>query len=615
MDASGAMPVERIERVDRSQRVLLTVLALAGVAGFELALMLPWMLGFGLGCLWFNQTYAYVGSGLVLLILWWSFQPEPRRMQPGLRRADQPMLFEVLDGLAQGIEAPPIDEIVLDDSFNAGALLLRRRWQPWRSRRVLVLGIPLLACLPAPAVKAVIAHELGHFSHRHGRLGHWLYRARERWLWFSRQAGQDDSILDRAAARFATWFGPWLARRSFAYSRACEYEADAFAADVVTREVMAASLAAVQVRGDAHERFVSERVAALQSQLAEPPGNIVQRIVQHQQALDLRQASLQADGSADASDTHPPTGRRIAALRETPAAALATAAAWSGPSAGEHWLQGWTSIVQQHDDAFAATHRREWRDEHLRLRAQEMRLQALRAAWTATDERTWLEWQLGTATEALAAADAMLAATPTSALALHVRGAARLSLGDAQGRVDLEASLRADKAWIVPCRLLLAAQVAEGTPPAERQRNAVLLERAMAQRRAAVQSLLHDAMAGRFDAAPVDVTSRGILAAALADGGIVAQAWLVGRTGHAFDGRVHDAALLLLRVDPLQLQAHGIDEDDVMARGLALLQRVLPPHLLCGAWSAYTTEPLAPALASALQHVAPLWAAPAAAAD
>src|SRR6187397_2154853 len=111
MDSSGVMPAEGIERVDRSQRVLLTVLALAGVAGFELALMLPWMLGFGLGCLWFNQPYAYVGSAIVLLILWWSFQPEYHRVKPGLRRADQPALFEVLDGLAQGIEAPPIDEI------------------------------------------------------------------------------------------------------------------------------------------------------------------------------------------------------------------------------------------------------------------------------------------------------------------------------------------------------------------------------------------------------------------------------------------------------------------------------------------------------------------------
>ncbi|WP_168561639.1 hypothetical protein [Rhizobacter sp. SG703] len=49
MESSGALEVAGIERVDRSQRAVLTMLALAGVVGFELALMLPWMLALGLG--------------------------------------------------------------------------------------------------------------------------------------------------------------------------------------------------------------------------------------------------------------------------------------------------------------------------------------------------------------------------------------------------------------------------------------------------------------------------------------------------------------------------------------------------------------------------------------
>src|SRR5215217_2265645 len=100
MESSGVLKAAGIEQIDRSQRVMLTVLALAGVAGFELALMLPWMLALGFGALWFNRVYAYVGSAVVLLILWWSFQPEPRRLERGLQRADHPGLFTVLDGLA-----------------------------------------------------------------------------------------------------------------------------------------------------------------------------------------------------------------------------------------------------------------------------------------------------------------------------------------------------------------------------------------------------------------------------------------------------------------------------------------------------------------------------------
>jgi len=604
MESSGALEVAGIERVDRSQREVLTMLALAGVVGFELALMLPWMLALGLGALWFNRVYAYVGSAIVLLILWWSFQPEPRRLARGLQRAEQPGLFTVLDRLSQGIDAPPVDEVVLDADFNAGAMLVRRRWRPWRTKQVLVLGIPLLACLPPPAAQAVIAHELGHFSHRHGRLGHWLYRARNGWLWFAGQARLDDSILDRAAARFAAWFGPWMARRSFAYARACEYEADAFAAGVVTSEVMAAALAAVEARGLVHRRFMAEGVDALRARLAEPPADILARIMREQQALDLALATLpqrETRDEADASDTHPPSGRRIAALHVTPAAALATAATWGGPPAGESWLLGWAAIVRQHDDAFVATHRREWRDEHLRLHAQGRRLQALQDADEVSEERAWLAWRVGTAAEARATAQAVLDTTPGSALALHVRGVARLSLGDAGGRADLEACLRADKAWIAPCRAALAAMPDSGIEPRQRERNAVLLDRAMTRRRAAVQALLQEFRSGRVDEAPLDATSRSILAAALAEGGIVAQAWVVGRSGHQVDACTHDAVLLLLRVDPSSLQAGGMDEDDVVAWSQGLLQRVLQPQVLRGVWSAYTTEPLAPALETALQ--------------
>ena len=44
---------------------------------------------------------------------------------------------------------------------------------------------------------------------------------------------EDAPLLERGAASFARWFAPRFSRLSFAYSRRCEYEADAYGAAVV----------------------------------------------------------------------------------------------------------------------------------------------------------------------------------------------------------------------------------------------------------------------------------------------------------------------------------------------------------------------------------------------
>lgn len=609
MDITQAGEPLQIERSGRRQRVALALLAVAGVVAFELVLMLPWIIGLGLGTLWFNRVYAYAGAAIALLILWWSFQPTPRALKRGLPRADEPGLFAELDGLTQGIDAPPIDEVVLDDSFNAGALVLRTAWRPWRTRRVLVLGVPLLACLDVRAVRAVIAHEMGHFSRRHGRLGHWLYRAREGWLWFARQAGDDDSVLDRAAARFAAWFGPWLGCKSFAHARACEYEADAFAADVVTREAMAAALAVVEARGMAHAAFMGDGIAALQRELGEPPADLVARLVRDQQALDLGAPALAQvllEAVPDAQDTHPVTAHRLAALGSTLAQGLALASSWQGPAAGPAWLQGWEGAVRQHDADWALAQRRRWRQESLRMGRQTQRLQALRAAGDVCDEQAWLEWRLGEASAALASARLLLQRAAGAPLPLYVSGVARLSLGDALGRQDLEACILADKAWVAACRAALDTRPAFDGDGRERERNLQLLERAGQRRQAALQPLLAQIEAGSLGPAPLDETSRGILGEVLAGEPSVQAAWLVGRQAHRFDGRTYEAAVLLLRVDPRVLAEQRRDEDDVIADALDLLKSVLRPHLLRVVWTTYTTEPLPPAVAAALQADASL---------
>lgn len=123
-------------------------------------------------------------------------------MQPRLHLGGQAVpreqaagLLALVDELRRRLDVPPIDEIRLEDAeFNAGVLELGPTCFRWRTRRILFLGVPFLAAVDAAALRAVIAHELGHFSRRHGRLGHWLWRA---------QAAAEDThprVAERCAA-------------------------------------------------------------------------------------------------------------------------------------------------------------------------------------------------------------------------------------------------------------------------------------------------------------------------------------------------------------------------------------------------------------------------------
>ena len=159
---------------------VLALLAVGGVAVFHLVLIGPFAFVLLLNP-WVVALYGPLGVWLsvgVLALIWWTLQPNHEVPGSPLSRAEAPALFEAIDALADRLRAARIHGVRLTDDFNAGAVEEPVRWQPWRKRRVLLLGVPLLALVDVDTVRAVVAHELGHFSHRHGRLGHWIYRAR-----------------------------------------------------------------------------------------------------------------------------------------------------------------------------------------------------------------------------------------------------------------------------------------------------------------------------------------------------------------------------------------------------------------------------------------------------
>jgi Zn-dependent protease with chaperone function len=172
--------------------------------------------------------------GLLALGLW------PPKLPDGppeilLRRPGQPELFGWLDGLADRVGAPRVDQVALFNQINAFATEER---QKGRWVRMVGMGIPLLELLSKDEFSAVMAHELGHLRHRDAQT-----------TWVSHTAWMWETVVSRMQKRgsplfraFARWFLPTFWLHSNVLRRLQEKAADAASTAVVPPEAQARQL-------------------------------------------------------------------------------------------------------------------------------------------------------------------------------------------------------------------------------------------------------------------------------------------------------------------------------------------------------------------------------------
>jgi Zn-dependent protease with chaperone function len=219
---------------------------------------------------------------------------------------------------AMGTRAP--DDIRLVPEANAAvredAKLLGLRW----GRRHLYVGVPLLQAFTVDQVRAVLAHELGHYSQRHTRLGMLTYR------------GMD--TIDQTIARVGpgTLAGGMLRlyRRlyllvSLAVRRRQELEADRAAVRVAGRQAMASVLRDLPALSAAWAFYLDSYVVwGLDSGVA--PSDVLASFPMLLSARAPELARIRAESGPERGsrwDSHPPIAQRLAMI-----------AAESGPPAG-----------------------------------------------------------------------------------------------------------------------------------------------------------------------------------------------------------------------------------------------------------------------------------------
>jgi heat shock protein HtpX len=119
-----------------------------------------------------------LGAAITAAVIVWSILP--RRLPPpppGLRLdpAANGRLFAELRDVAELVREPMPVEVSLDLTVGAG-VAQRGGVLGIGGRRVMVLGLPLLQVLRITELKAVIAHEFGHYLRGDTRLAPWVYR-------------------------------------------------------------------------------------------------------------------------------------------------------------------------------------------------------------------------------------------------------------------------------------------------------------------------------------------------------------------------------------------------------------------------------------------------------
>lgn len=282
--------------------------------------------------------------GTTMVGIGWLMRPRLPRLDEDdghpLDPARTPALHELVAAVARALDRPPPDLIVVDASWNAG-------WGQFglRRRRVLLLGLPLLAALEPQERVAVIGHELGH--DRNGD-------ARRSLLVGSAVAGlgrlvellrplEDEGDLAESGLGPVAWLTGgvmWLVSRPV--DAVLWLEAVLLLRDMQRAEYLADALAA-RVAGTPAAIALEERLllastfmlAVQQAAHADADVDVLGHATEALRAVPDRERERRRRVArlehVRLNDTHPPTGMRIAMLEGRPVQqpAVTLNSAWS----------------------------------------------------------------------------------------------------------------------------------------------------------------------------------------------------------------------------------------------------------------------------------------------
>lgn len=270
-------------------------------------------------------TYAHRVPGKLALgclagtaIILWSIVPRRDRFEapgPQLEPRRHPKLFEMIRGVASATKQEMPAEVYLVGDMNAW-VAHRGGLMGMGARGIMGLGLPLLQTLSVSELRAVLAHEFGHYHGGDTKLGRFVYQTRVAIGRTLENLGRHGSILQIPFI----WYGHLFLRVSHAVSRRQELAADQLAAHVVGARPLAEGLKKIHAAAPAFGYYWSNEVAPVLHAGFVPPlaagfRQFVAGEVGQKALAAAREQSLKGD-EGDVFDTHPPLRERLLALED-----------------------------------------------------------------------------------------------------------------------------------------------------------------------------------------------------------------------------------------------------------------------------------------------------------
>lgn len=270
--------------------------------------------------------------------------------------ADEPRLWALVRDIADAAGTRAPDRIILTGDVNASVAERPRLLGLLPGPRSLHLGVPLMTGLSEAQLRAVLAHEYGHFTGGDTRLAAVVVRGRTQIARITEQfhskadhkvakerarqekaaakaaaKGRKTKEIDtsgtgltyRAMARIYTLYGNFSLRASLTTARDQEYAADLAAARIAGRDATASALREVPALAAAHE-FYLECYATLgvRARLLPPRGEFFGGFGRMLDARTLELVQLRTqltDEPASPYDSHPPIAERVRRIEALPA--------------------------------------------------------------------------------------------------------------------------------------------------------------------------------------------------------------------------------------------------------------------------------------------------------
>ncbi len=286
-------------------------------------------------------SWIPVSMTYVLLSVLYIKTPTPSGIR--LKEKDAPQLFALIHEAVQLTNCKKISAVYLNGELDASVTERGRMFLPLCSKRILIIGIPLMMAVQIEEFRAILLHEMSHFSKKHTGFNNFLYRQHRRYVVILKSLQEHSTFSP--IKKLLVWYINRLSLYAFAYSRKNEYEADSNAAAIAGPLNLAMGLTRLST---AKYQFYEawNMVWRHANHLELPNLNAYQLIgAELKKALPLplqeKLIRFELRIEKDNYDTHPPLGDRLKNLNVEP---FLTTKAFA-LSAAEHYFADQYSVI------------------------------------------------------------------------------------------------------------------------------------------------------------------------------------------------------------------------------------------------------------------------------